>query len=229
LAGPCQQETTSGNIILNPLAPSRPLHDWNGAYCNAGAFDKDGTWSNKSSTKSLWHKRIETTVHRRVDGRCVHGKIAAWQGHGWKQHVESRHIRSTFDGCGKFRGGSWAKVTSTKSLWYKWVVSTAKGFAAAIAYIKRSQPDNKTSKQDVESRLIRPILDAGAKYNGGTWNQRTNVRMMRHHVGNKTVNANLKRNGAETKPPTNSDPVTILHSKTVSDRCRPVGFSPMGN
>jgi hypothetical protein len=71
----------------------------------------------------------------------------------------------------------------------------------------------------VETRLIRPIFIAGAKHGGGTWRSKTHGRMMRQRVGNKGAHSKLDGNGAETKPPINSEPVTVLRSKTVTDRC----------
>jgi hypothetical protein len=79
---------------------------------------------------------------------------------------------------------------------------------------ERSQLHNQAWKQHVKSRLVfAPSLIAGAKYSGGIWSNKSSSKVMRQQVSNKTVHSKLNCNGAETKPPMNSDQLTLCTRK----------------
>jgi hypothetical protein len=55
----------------------------------------------------------------------------------------------------------------------------------------------------------------GASHVGATWNKTTHESQgVQQHC-----TFQVEKYGAETKPPINSDPDTVLHLKTVTDRC----------
>jgi hypothetical protein len=150
-----------------------------------GAIYNGGSRSNTFMGKVMRYYVIGKTVHA-VSTADAYIKRSQLGNKNWKQHEESRHIRSTFDGWTFGVDATWSNKSSAKSLWDMQIETTGNSVSTADAYIKRSQLGNKNWKQHEVSRHIRSAFD------GWTFGvDATRSKVMPVHVLETTVHCGL--------------------------------------
>jgi hypothetical protein len=105
--------------------------------------------------------------------------------------VESRQIGYTFDGCGKFRGGSWSNKTNSKVMRVHAMETTVHCRLDCHCAPERSQLGKRGWKLRGNTTHIRSILDACAIYKSESWIHHSSSKVMRYHVTHKAIHCRL--------------------------------------